>query len=90
MRVRALQMSPSWGRGDGEDGDRTGERGQVGETQGRSDSLGQAVTLKRQKPWSLVESLHVTVRARITLKVPSKNSQSWSLKWKDYKNSYLI
>lgn len=72
------------GAGDGENGDRTGEREQVGETQGPSDSLRQAVTLKRQKPWSLVESLHVTVRARITLKVPSENTQSWSLKSKDY------
>lgn len=70
------------GGGDGEDGDKTGEREQVGETQGPSDSLGKAVALKRQNHWSLVESLHVAVRARITLKVPSKNSQSWSLKSK--------
>lgn len=73
------------GAGDGEDGDRTGEREQVGETQGPSDSPGQAVTLKRQNPWSLVESLHFALRARITLTVPSKNSQSWSLKSKTMK-----
>lgn len=34
----------------GEDGDRTGEREQVGGTQGSSDLLGQAVAPKRQKP----------------------------------------
>lgn len=35
---------------DGEAGDRTGEREQVGGTQGPSDLLGQTVAPKRQKP----------------------------------------